>query len=148
VNGTKGYHFQPRRGNLAAWWSCYTNGTQDFSSSHESTPVLEGIKWNAARFFYDNVDKCSSPAATSIRAPVAARSLEDRGHSNNVMFGSTFPQGVWTSPEGTNHAGGKARNPYHTEEKNKDLTKAYIDLARKNPVEVAQKRIARLKLEL
>merc|ERR1719171_3209149 len=25
VNGTRGYHFAPKRGNLAVWWSCYKN---------------------------------------------------------------------------------------------------------------------------
>ena len=78
VNGTKGYHFQPKRGDLAAWWSCYRNGTQDFTSSHESTPLKQGIKWNAARFFYDNVNKCSTPAATTIKvSPASTNYLRD-----------------------------------------------------------------------
>merc|ERR1719162_2057150 len=58
----KGYHFQPVRGNLAVWWSCYNNGTQDFHSDHSSEPLLKGIKWNAARFFYADVKKCASSA--------------------------------------------------------------------------------------
>jgi len=68
VNGTKGYHFAPKRGDLAVWWSCYQNGTQDWSSSHESTPLKKGVKWNAARFFYDDTQKCATPASATIKA--------------------------------------------------------------------------------
>merc|ERR1712086_853962 len=109
VNGTQGYHFKPKRGNLAAWWSCHRNGTQDFDSSHESTPVLEGIKWNAARFFYDNTNKCASPAANTIRVPKAADALKDMGHSSDSMYGTSMPDGVVASPEGTSHIDGQNR---------------------------------------
>jgi len=156
VNGTKGYHFQPKRGSLAAWWSCHTNGTQDFDSSHESTPVTEGIKWNAARFFYDNTVKCSEPSAKTIKAPVAARSLRDQGHSSTVMFGNSFPKGVWTSPEGTNHEGAtprpgafaRNRSPHTAEITSQTDVYTKLAMAKTNPVEVAQKRIAKLRMEL
>jgi len=106
-----GYHFKPKRGSLAAWWSCYRNGTQDYTSEHSSEPLLQGIKWNAARFFYDDTKMCKTPAAKTIRAPNAVLSLRDPGPSTSVRFGTTFPDGVWTGPSGTStsdelHGGG------------------------------------------
>lgn len=100
-NDTKGFHFQPRRGSLAAWWSCYSNGTQDFTSEHSSEPLLKGIKWNAARFFYDHTKQCSTPAATTVKVPSGAFSVTHISSVNDVPFGTMFPKGVWTSPEGT-----------------------------------------------
>jgi len=102
VNGTQGYHFQPKRGNLAVWWSCYSNGTQDFHSEHSSEPLLKGIKWNAARFFYDNTKKCNMPALKTVKVPRAADNNVPQTDSSLSMFGTTFPEGVWAVPgEGT-----------------------------------------------
>jgi len=101
VDGKNGYHFQPKRGNLAVWWSCHTNGTQDFNSEHSSEPLLEGIKWNAARFFYDHTKKCNTPSARTVMVPKAADSNVPMTNSSKVMFGTTFPPGVSTSEKGT-----------------------------------------------
>jgi len=111
VNGTKGYHFAPKRGDLAVWWSCYNNGTQDLTSEHSSEPLLKGIKWNAARFFYDHTKKCSQPSAETVLVPKATEDNVPMEDSSKVMFGTTFPEGVWTTSEGTStdrgtHGGG------------------------------------------
>jgi len=101
VNGKKGYHFKAKRGDLAVWWSCHKNGTQDFTSEHESIPLKQGIKWNAARFFYDNVKKCNTPASKTVKVPKAADNNVPMTNSSAVMFGTSFPPGVSTSPKGT-----------------------------------------------
>jgi len=97
----KGYHFQPVRGNLAVWWSCYNNGTQDFHSDHSSEPLLKGIKWNAARFFYADVKKCASSAQDMILVPKAADNNKPMASSFDVMYNTTFPPGVSVSEKGT-----------------------------------------------
>jgi len=163
VNGKKGYHFQPKRGNLAAWWSCYRNGTQDWHSSHESTPIKAGIKWNAARFFYDDTRKCDFPAASTVQVPAETNHLRDMGDSMNSMFNTTFPEGVWVTAQGTSHGHtppkGSRRNEHGydvqygqetQDEKVKRLLELYevdkvMQAAKRNPAEVAQKRMAMMK---
>jgi len=142
-NGKKGYGFEPKRGHLAAWWSCHKNGTHDLDSTHESTPLLKGIKWNAARFFYDNVDKCSFPPANFVQVPKAAKHLRPQGDSTKTMFGFDFPKGVWVTPQGTSHGGTPPVSKYSTPvPHNVNKAKRDLEMARRNPVEVAQKRIA------
>lgn len=97
----KGYHFQPVRGNLAVWWSCYNNGTQDFHSDHSSEPLLKGIKWNAARFFYTDVKNCAAKVEDMIMVPKAANHNKPMASSFDVMFNTTFPPGVSASDKGT-----------------------------------------------
>ena len=72
-DGGKGYRFQPKRGDLAVWWSCDKKGKQDMKSMHSAVPVKKGIKWNATRFLYDHTKVCGSEAATSIQIPKAWR---------------------------------------------------------------------------
>jgi len=99
--GGKGYHFQPKRGNLAVWWSCYRNGTQDFHSDHSSEPLKKGIKWNAARFFYADVKLCGQNVEDSILVPAAADDNVPMKSSFDVKFGTSFPAGVTVTERGT-----------------------------------------------
>eukprot|EP00656_Telonema_subtile_P045974 TRINITY_DN5226_c0_g1_i1.p1 TRINITY_DN5226_c0_g1~~TRINITY_DN5226_c0_g1_i1.p1 ORF type:complete len:329 (+),score=49.64 TRINITY_DN5226_c0_g1_i1:238-1224(+) len=97
----KGYHFKPTRGNLAVWWSCNRNGTQDWLSDHSSEPLIQGIKWNAARFFYADVKICNHDVAKTILVPEAVDRNVPMKSSMDVMFGTSFPKGVSVTPRGT-----------------------------------------------
>jgi len=99
--GGKGYHFQPVRGNLAVWWSCYRNGTQDFHSDHSSEPLKQGIKWNAARFFYADVKRCDDDVADTVLVPAAADANVAMKSSFDVKYGTSFPPGVSVTERGT-----------------------------------------------
>jgi len=102
ANKGKGFDFQPRRGDLAIWWSCSKDGKQDMKSMHSAVPVKKGIKWNATRFLYDSTKKCSTDAVKQIMIPKAALDNKHQGDSlTNTMFGIKMPAGVTTSIEGT-----------------------------------------------
>jgi len=99
-DGGKGYRFQPKRGDLAVWWSCDKKGKQDMKSMHSAVPVKKGIKWNATRFLYDHTKVCGSEAATSIQIPKAA--LDNKPQpSHETMHGTEMPKGIVVSAKGT-----------------------------------------------
>jgi len=99
--GPKGYNFQPKRGDLAIWWSCTKDGKQDMKSMHQAIPVRKGIKWNATRFIYDKTQKCSTEYAKSIQVPKVALNNKPQTNSLETLFGITMPEGVTTGPQGT-----------------------------------------------
>merc|ERR1719272_1700260 len=99
--GGKGYHFQPVRGNLAVWWSCKRDHTQDWLSDHSSEPLKKGIKWNAARFFYADTKLCEENVEDSILVPKAADSNVPMKSSFDVLHNTSFPEGVSVTERGT-----------------------------------------------
>jgi len=101
ANGGKGFDFQPRRGDLAIWWSCTKDGKQDMKSMHSAVPVKKGIKWNATRFLYDNTKKCSTEPTKTIPVPKVALSNVPQTDSMKTMWGTDMPTGVTTSAKGT-----------------------------------------------
>eukprot|EP00658_Telonema_sp_P-2_P048838 TRINITY_DN37141_c0_g1_i1.p1 TRINITY_DN37141_c0_g1~~TRINITY_DN37141_c0_g1_i1.p1 ORF type:complete len:388 (-),score=111.00 TRINITY_DN37141_c0_g1_i1:425-1588(-) len=99
--GGKGHHIQPVRGDVAVWWSCHRNGTQDWLSDHSSEPLKKGIKWNAARFFYADVKLCAENVEESIMVPKATEFNVAMKSSEDVLFGTSFPEGVSVTERGT-----------------------------------------------
>ena len=96
--------------------------------------------------------------------PVKAKALKEQGDSKDCMFGTTFPKGVFVTPEGTQMNGQKdayAGDPYarygeaaedDEEEDAPEVDMSNVEeavkLAKANPKEVANKRLAKLALEL
>jgi len=99
--GGKGYHFQPVRGNLAVWWSCKRDHTQDWLSDHSSEPLKKGIKWNAARFFYADTKLCNENVVDYVMVPKAADWNVAMTSSFDVKFNTSFPPGVSVNQRGT-----------------------------------------------
>jgi len=106
AQGGKGFEFTPTRGDLAVWWSCHANGTQDFLSEHSSEPLLAGIKWNAVRFIYADPKLCSAPASRQIEVPDEADNNTPQPTAA-IPYGYEYPAGVVASPMGTRLASGQ-----------------------------------------
>jgi len=95
-----GFEFQPIRGDLAIWWNCNPEGTEDKLSYHSSTPLKRGIKWNAVRFVMDKAVKCGTQLVDAIEVPDEVESNREQ-LSDDAPFGTELPPGIEVSELGT-----------------------------------------------